>query len=187
MHLRCFVSLEIPDELKKKISEQTEPLRATGADVRWVSEKNLHITLKFLGATDETLVPKIGEKLREATSVHSPFSITLRGTGVFPNERHPRVVWIAIEDSEQLLALQADVERAMKALGFEAEDKRFEPHLTIGRLRSERYKDALLKEIALMGRQEFGIINVNSISLMQSRLSPKGSDYSRLIEVPLGR
>ncbi|MDP2166892.1 MAG: RNA 2',3'-cyclic phosphodiesterase [Thermodesulfovibrionales bacterium] len=186
MDLRCFISLELPAGVRDNISGTVERLNAAGADVRWVRPENLHLTLKFLGDTPDALLPEIRGKLLEAASAFKPFSVELRGAGAFPTARHPKVVWIGVKDADSLKGLQAAVEAAMSGLGFDPEEKRFVPHLTVGRVRSERGKDALSKGIVSLEGVSFGFVEVRSVSLMKSELSPKGPKYSVLYDIPLG-
>jgi 2'-5' RNA ligase len=187
MDLRCFIAIELPEALRRRIGEATERLRSTDADVRWVRPEGLHLTLKFLGSTPEELVPEITRELQEAMSGHRRMRLRLSGAGVFPSERRPRVVWIGLVDSDRLIGLQKDVETAMEALGFEPEDRPFTPHLTLGRLRSPRGSAALLKELGLLKEEAFDEIEVQDIVLMRSELKPTGAVYHRLQSIPLGR
>lgn len=187
MDLRCFIAVEFPDEVKGNIGAFIERLRATKADVRWVSSKNLHLTLKFLGNTPEEIIPGVNKKLSEAARLHNSFQIQLFGAGVFPNAKLPRVVWLGIRDSDEMVNLQKDVDESMKEFGFEPEDREFRPHLTIGRVKSPKNKDILMKELAILKEADFGKINVESIVLMKSELKPAGAEYSRLSEIRIGK
>lgn len=186
MDLRCFIAIELPEGLRKRISEVSERLRSTDADVRWVRPEGMHLTLKFLGSTPEELVPEIKRKLTEAMRGHRKMRLRLSGAGVFPNERRPRVVWIGLVDSDRLVGLQRDVETAMEALGFEPEGRPFTPHLTLGRLRSPRGTAALLREIEALKDEAFDDIEVGEVAVMKSELKPAGAVYHRLHSIPLG-
>jgi 2'-5' RNA ligase len=111
----------------------------------------------------------------------------LKGAGVFPDRKRPRVVWVGLEDSDELVSIQRDVEEAMAGVGFEPEGRAYSPHLTIGRLKSPRRRDILLRELDSLVGVEFGRMEVAEISLMQSTLKPSGAEYSRLLAAPLGR
>jgi 2'-5' RNA ligase len=187
MSLRCFIAIELPDALKGEIASRTEGARNCGADAKWVKTENLHLTLKFLGNTSEELMPDIKDALAGAVAGHKSFAIRFKGAGVFPDRKRPRVIWVGIEDSGSLVALQKEVEEAMAAQGFEVEGRAYSPHLTIGRLKSPRRRDLLLKELDTLGGEEFGSIEVTEISMMKSTLKPSGAEYSRLFSVPLGR
>ncbi|MDI6744478.1 MAG: RNA 2',3'-cyclic phosphodiesterase [Thermodesulfovibrionales bacterium] len=187
MGLRCFISLELPEELKKNIYIPIEKLKATGADVRWVQPENLHLTLKFLGDTTEEQLKNISEKLISLAKAHERFYLHISGAGVFPNLKHPRVVWLGMHDSEEVIRLQRDIDESMEGLGFKRDEKQFAPHLTIGRVGSLKNKDALMKELATLKEVDFGKIKVINITLMKSELKPGGAEHFKLNEIPIGK
>lgn len=186
MDLRCFISIEIPDAVKNSIENVIDSLRKSGADVKWVSNKNIHITLKFLGSTDESLIDAIREALAKKISAYSPFSLALSGTGYFPSGRHPRVIWIGIEDPGVLADLQKDIDKEMMRFGYPEEIRPFSPHLTIGRVRSDKRMTEMLKRIDEFRTAGFGELEIKGITLMKSELKPAGAQYYSLAEIPFG-
>ncbi|MBI4690412.1 MAG: RNA 2',3'-cyclic phosphodiesterase [Nitrospirae bacterium] len=186
MDIRCFIAIELPEEIKKDIDAHVERLKATGADVKWVKVENLHLTLKFLGSAPEKMIPDISRKLLEIAKQHNSFYIRMSGAGVFPNMKFPRIVWLGINDSDEIKRLQRDIDESMKEFGFEPEDRDFSPHLTIGRVRSSRNKDNLMKELTTLKDVDFGNIKVEKITLMKSELKTTGAEYFRLSEIPIG-
>ncbi|MEK7742474.1 MAG: RNA 2',3'-cyclic phosphodiesterase [Nitrospirota bacterium] len=187
MWLRCFISLELPEELKKNIYGYIEKLKAAGADVKWIPPENLHLTLKFLGDTTEELLKSINERLISLSKSHDRFSLQISGAGAFPNIKYPRVVWLGVHDSEEIIKLQHDIDESMAGLGFKRDEKQFTPHLTIGRVKSMRNKDALIKELATLKEVDFGKIEVINITLMKSELKPGGAEHFKLSEIPIGK
>lgn len=183
--IRCFIAVNIPDEIKKSVSAMTAELRSSGADVKWPAIENLHITLKFLGNTDDSAIPKIKGALDDLAKRHESFNAGLKGAGAFPNIKHPRVVWIGVMDGEKLSALAGDVESSMAVLGYAPETRGFSPHLTIGRTRSMRGIAALQKEINAIKDAAFGEFRVDRIALMKSELSPSGAKYTKLHKIGL--
>ncbi len=186
MGLRCFIAIDISETIKKEIAELVETLIKYDADVKWVKAANLHLTLKFLGDTPETAIPQIQKGLSTVLSSYKPFCIKIRGTGVFPNRKYPRVYWIGIEDAGILKNLKEDIENSMIHCGFRKEDKDFNPHLTIGRVRSLKGVINIVKELGAFQEKEFGVINVEGIKIMRSDLKPKGPEYTCLHEIPFG-
>jgi len=186
MGLRCFIAIELPEELKRNIYVHVERLKASGADVKWVPLENLHLTLKFLGDTPEEQLNNINEKLVFLAKAHARFYLQVAQAGVFPNLKHPRVIWIGMRDSEEVIRLQQDIDEAMAELGFERDDKQFTPHLTIGRVKSLKNQDALTQELATLKTVDFGKIEVNNITLMKSILKPSGAEHLKLREISLG-
>ena len=101
-------------------------------------QKNLHLTLKFLGSTPEELLTEVNRKLSSIAKLHDRFTSRIFGAGVFPDIKQPRVIWLGIKDAEDMIKLQKDADESMAELGFKKEDREFSPHLTIGRARSPK-------------------------------------------------
>ena len=185
--VKVFYSAGIAGELKKKIYGCIEKLKAAGSDVKWIRTENLHLTLKFLGDTTEELLKSINERLISLSKSHDRFSLQISGAGAFPNVKYPRVVWLGVHDSEEIIKLQHDIDESMEGLGFKRDEKQFTPHLTIGRVKSMRNKDALIKELATLKEVDFGKIEVINITLMKSELKPGGAEHFKLSEIPIGK
>jgi 2'-5' RNA ligase len=187
MYLRCFIAIEIPESMKKYICELIDILKKQNVDIKWVTHENLHLTLKFLGNTPEILLPKISESLINIVLSYETFYIKIYTLGIFPNKRHPRVIWVGVEDSGILNKLQKDIEDSMVLLGYQKEEKEFKPHLTLGRVRSQKGILNLINELDNFKERDFGYVSVKSIKLMKSELKPKGAEYSCLYEIPFGQ
>jgi RNA 2',3'-cyclic 3'-phosphodiesterase len=187
MNLRCFIAIEIPELIRKEISGLIDNLKKYDADVKWIHAENIHLTLKFLGNTPEILLPKINDSLSAVVASYKPFYITIGDTGVFPNRKFPKVCWIGIEDTGMLKTLRGDIETSMKRLGFKSEEREFNPHLTIGRVRSRQGMISILNELDQYKGRTFGGITVDRISIMKSELKPEGAEYTCLYEAPFGK
>jgi RNA 2',3'-cyclic 3'-phosphodiesterase len=186
MNLRLFIAIDLPEQIKEEISELIEILKKYDADVKWIIPGNLHLTLKFLGSTADTLPEKIRDSLLPVVSSYEPFYITIEGTGVFPGEKRPRVLWTGIVDSDHLKALRDSIDRTLSLLGFPKDVNNFHPHLTLGRVRTQQGMISLMKELRNSHEKLFGKFLVDRIKLMKSDLKPKGPEYTCLNELPLG-
>ena len=186
MHLRCFIAIEITETIKKDMGGLIEVLKKYDADVKWVNSENLHLTLKFLGNTSEGMIPKIIESLTKIAFFYNPFYITIYTMGVFPNRKYPKVIWAGVEGSDMLKKLRDDIEDSMSLIGYQKEDKKFHPHLTLGRVRSQRGIVNLIHGLDNFTGKDFGSIEVRNIKLMQSELKPTGAYYYCLQEIPFG-
>jgi 2'-5' RNA ligase len=126
MYLRCFVAIGIPEPIKRDVGEFIEILKKYNVDIKWVIHGNLHFTLKFLGNTPQVLLPKIREALLNIVLSYEPFYIRIYSTGVFPNKRHPRVIWVGVEDSGILKNLKNNIKNSFPILHSEGFDLRRE-------------------------------------------------------------
>jgi 2'-5' RNA ligase len=185
--VRTFIAVELPQHVKAALEEVQKELKETGADVRWVRPESIHLTLKFLGEIDEESVVRIRKVMEGVASAHRPFEVEVKGMGCFPNLKQPRVIWVGVLDRQKALAsLQEGVEEAVGLLGFEREERPFRPHLTLGRVRTAKGRQALLERMGSMLGQEFGTFEVHSVILFKSDLHPSGARYTPLWEMALG-
>lgn len=185
--MRTFIAVELPQHVKAALEEVQKELKETGADVRWVRPESIHLTLKFLGEIDEESVVRIRKVMEGVASAHRPFEVEVKGMGCFPNLKQPRVIWVGVLDRQKALAsLQEGVEEAVGLLGFEREERPFRPHLTLGRVRTAKGRQALLERMGSMLGQEFGTFEVHSVILFKSDLHPSGARYTPLWEMALG-
>lgn len=179
--MRTFIAVNLTDDIRQALSRTQEALKEKGADVSWVKPENLHITLKFLGEVEETRLQELRETIASSLRGTTPFRLTLEGLGVFPNLRAPRVVWAgAKEGAAELAALQARIEEGLCRIGFPREERLFIPHLTLGRVRSLRGREALVEGISKATSAAFGEMVLESVELMKSQLHPSGSTYTVL-------
>jgi 2'-5' RNA ligase len=185
MGIRCFIAIEIPEPLRVAIGDTIEALKQCGADVKWVSSENIHITLKFLGDTEESLLSAIQERLSKKLFNYKPFCIRISGAGSFPPGKHPRVIWVGIDESSALKTLHGEVESGMRELGYAAEERPFLAHITVGRVKSGRRLSDVAKKLAESREIEIGNFEVKSIKLMKSELGRGGPVYTCLAEIPL--
>jgi len=184
--LRSFIAIELPEAVKSALSEFQQELNKCGADVRWVNPLNVHLTLKFLGEINEKDVCRIIKAVEGTCRKYTSFYLEIAGAGVFPNKRSPRVLWVGINGNGTFTALQQEIEDTMAFMGFEKENRKFVPHLTLGRFRSLIGKEALLDKIELHQATKFGAIDVKTVSFMKSDLGPAGAKHTRVAEIFLG-
>ena len=177
--MRTFVAIDLPSEIRRKITQLIALLQPTTTQVRWSRADGLHLTLKFIGEIAPEKVAEVTNRL-SAIRIAAPLSLAIRGAGYFPNERSPRVIWLGVEAGPDLPALAAQVEEALLPLGIAKENRPFAAHLTLGRLKVPG-KIPLLQEV--LRRQEpleFGSFAAEEFFLYESQLSPGGSVYRKI-------
>ena len=182
LSVRCFISVDVEEQglLDALVGVQGE-LLSTGADLKLVKRENIHVTMKFLGDVGEDLVEKLKDFIGGVE--FSPFHVELRGVGVFPNLRRPRVVWAGLtEGVEELSRVYREVESGVTGLGFRSEVRGFSPHITLARVRSGRSRDAFLERLRGHADDGFGGFLVERVKLKRSVLTPRGPVYSTLAE-----
>lgn len=180
---RGFIAIDVP--ISTILQDLLDSIKGTRANVKVVEAKNIHITLKFLGDTQIIHIEKIEEIIKESIRSTQPFTLQLKGTGVFPNEKYVKVLWVGIQQAEPLIPIVKDLNSKLNNLGYKKENKPFSAHLTIGRMRSAEGKNDILEILHQHGDTLFSEIPVNSIKLKQSVLTPKGPIYSTKKEIML--
>ena len=180
--IRSFLSFDIEDEVvRKKLSTVQDSLVQTGADLKIVEPRNIHITIRFLGDITSNMVEKVFGEMQKVQFI--PFTVRIAGLGAFPDLRYPRVVWARItEGAEQLRTIFNQLEPRLQGLGFTPNSKGFSPHLTIARVRSGGSKAQLAEFITKNASYNFGVINAECLRLKKSDLTPRGPIYSTLKE-----
>lgn len=183
--MRSFIAIELPESIHKALAVVQSEYKETGADIRLVKPDNIHLTLKFLGDIPEAEVEKVEEVLKTVCGRYEPFEIGVCRTGIFPPKGSPRVLWAGLRNNNHLTDLQRDIEDGLADIGFKKENRRFIPHLTIGRFRSSRRKEAVDEIIRSHENDGFGEMTARSVCLMKSELRPEGARYSKISETYL--
>ncbi len=172
--LRLFVGIELPPELKLKVST----LCAGVPEARWVDPGNLHLTLRFIGEVDEGLASDIDAALMR---IEAPrFAVALAGIGQFGT----RSLWVGVEKNPALHHLQTKVESALQRLGLAPETRRYAPHVTLARLKPPvgQKLQAFLSAHALFRAEPF---DVRRFNLIASYLTKSGAIYEDQADYPL--
>lgn len=177
--MRCFVAVEISDDLKSGIISLQKSLPEI--DAKLVEEENLHFTLKFLGEIDDKNLSESTKILSNTVKEFRPFSAVIRGAGAFPNINYARVLWLGCPE---LYNLQKAVDDSLSLL-FKKE-REINPHLTIARIRSARSKQELMDFINKNKNIEIGSFVVKEIKLKKSILTQKGPIYEDIEVFRLG-
>lgn len=191
--MRAFIAIELPAEIKELLSKIQNRIMRAEADVKWVLPKNIHLTLKFLGEIDGQQQENISKVLREITCQNEPFATAITSLGAFPKLEHPRVIWVGLDGTDEPIKRIANtLEGALEKLNFPKEERAFSSHITLGRVRSGKNRNSLVKAmteeqkmlIPLKGQKELRF-PVRKITLFKSTLSPRGPVYEAVCESDL--
>lgn len=181
--IRSFIALNLDDDVKKKICIIREKFKNLKG-LKLVEYENLHITLKFLGDIDPGQQHEIIKALENACKNIDEITIKVNKMGAFPNLRNPRVVWLGIEPNPKINKLYENIENNLYNIGFEREGKKFHPHITIGRNKTNRNNKLINKKI--VDTEDFEILSVvTKVSFIKSTLTPKGPVYNIIKDIKL--
>jgi 2'-5' RNA ligase len=183
--LRTFICIELPEQIRERIAELQRQLKAFGSGVSWTRPEGIHLTLKFLGDVESFQIETIAEAVARASYGIRAIGITVAGVGAFPNLARPRIFWIGVEErTGKLHQLQALIETELSRLGYPREQRRFSPHLTLGRVKSP---DAVKEICSKLQQQGFAPMNFSAaaIIVMRSDLKPDGAEYTPLRRIEL--
>ena len=184
--IRTFVAIKIPEDIRNGIATLQSGSKGLGGKITWVKPENMHLTLKFLGETEQRQVKNISDKLAQAVLSINQFEIKFKGAGAFPNIRKPKVFWVGTEgDNSTLIELANKIDQQMCEFGFKPENRRFSAHLTIGRVRDFKGIDPV---IHLLQKEESfspGEFIVKYVSFIKSELTRQGPIYTTLEQIKL--
>ncbi len=184
--IRAFVAIEISPALREQIAVQTLALKkALPAKIRWTTPQNIHLTLKFLGDIAPDSLPTLTHALAATAAQQTTFDIAIGGFGVFPGPKNPRIFWIGIQAPPDLAHLHRAIETTCFRLGYPPEEKPFNPHLTLGRLRDQADMTSLRPALQQIQIGPLGQVTISSLTLFRSDLRPQGPIYAPLAHFPL--
>lgn len=182
--IRTFISIDLPENIKRNISDLQNRLKVLGGRVGWVRPEAIHLTLKFLGDIDEKKIPEIEAATRKAGKEFNPFHIQILGLGVFPNFKKPRIIWLGVnEGGDNLIRLQSKIEDEIEKIGYPREERNFKPHLTIGRVKETHGLKQLIDTIDAEREIDLDGFDATEVLIMKSELRPDGAIYTRLCEI----
>lgn len=175
--MRAFVAIDVPSRVLDALVEFQEELSATGGDFKLVERENLHFTVKFLGEIGEAQVPEVLSRLGELKLPKGV--VDVRGAGAFPNPRSPRVIWagVAPESEEVIGPIAREVIGTLEGIG-ERDDRPFQAHITLGRVRTPRNSREIGEFIEKHSGRSFGAAELSELKLKSSRLTPSGPVYN---------
>ena len=181
--MRAFVAIDLPDPIRAALAEAQQGFRSVCSDARWTRPEGIHLTLKFLGEISDVQAGQVVEALAQI-GPFDPFSVEVSGFGFFPQAQRPRVFWAGVVAPQALAELAARVESHAESLGFARENRAFSPHLTLARFQVPRPQPALLEAVADRATPSLGSLEVSEFFLFESKLSPLGAQYRKIMRFP---
>jgi 2'-5' RNA ligase len=187
MGIRSFLAFELPQDIKQIVTRVSGETRKSSLDVRWVRPEFIHLTVVFMGDIESEQIPPMGESLSAVCSHHSPFRISLKPMGCFPNSRNPRVIWLGIDgDLDRMSRFRDDLQRALSSFGIKEEDRAFRPHLTLGRFKKPGKRQMELEQLLATYRDlSSPACTLSELVLFRSDLKPGGAMYTKILSWPL--
>jgi RNA 2',3'-cyclic 3'-phosphodiesterase len=187
--IRAFIAIELSPAIHQALNGVmlTYKRHALQA-VHWVPEKNIHLTLRFLGDSSPQQVEKIKQSSQSLVQQYPALEINVEGSGVFPNLKHPRVIWVATQIPDSLKQLQTAIENNCRLAGFDPDTRPFSPHLTLGRVSPNASSQDIEKVIKAMNEVKVGNLGqckIERVTFFKSDLNPSGPLYTPLAYFPL--
>ena len=187
MGIRSFLAFELPADIKTIVTRVSGEVRKSSLDVRWVRPEFIHLTVVFMGDIESEQVPLMGGPLGAVCANHSPFRISLKPMGCFPNSRNPMVIWLGIDgDLERMSRFMDDLQAALAPFGIKEEERAFRPHLTLGRFKKPGKRRTELEQLLATYRDlSSPAYTLDELVLFRSDLKPGGAVYTRMSSWPL--
>ncbi|MRI83968.1 MAG: RNA 2',3'-cyclic phosphodiesterase [Nitratiruptor sp.] len=161
--MRLFVGTFTPLTNYRQIKEDFSFLQG-----RWVPERNLHLTLLFLGEV------RVVESIRYRLSAlrYDPIQLSIEGLGFFGSP--PRILFARVDPTPL-----EPIHTQLCHLLDRKPDRPFRPHITLARIRQCTRRQSLLDGIRNYEGRTLGTFQLR-ISLIESQLTPKGPIYTPL-------
>src|SRR4030043_179224 len=187
MTIRSFLAFELPPDIKRMVKDISEDVRRSGLGLKLVKVDNIHLTVISMGNIRSEDVQAIGEEAEDVCVGCEPFEIALKGLGVFPNTRRPRVLWLGLEmETERISSFRDSLQERLLDFGVKEEKRAFTPHLTLGRFRKPERNDTILGDIISRYADIKGPVGrLEELIMFKSELRTGGAEYKRLKTCPL--
>jgi 2'-5' RNA ligase len=182
---RTFIAVKIDRDEKLEKAVQSIRSQLNNESVKWVDLNQIHITLSFLGDTSEGSIRDVSEMLIAGLRDFGDVEFTIRGIGVFKSLADPRVIWAGISDSGRLVELSDLIKSGLNELGILTEERSFNPHITLGRIRSVKNQGSLKTLIENYDGVDFQKANISEVIYFESILQQTGPLYLPLKKIRL--
>jgi len=187
-NIRAFLAIDPPENILQAMSRLQEKLkREISGRISWTKPQGQHLTLNFFGDISTEDVKNICSAVQNRIVSESKLNLKIENLGVFPDARRPRVIWCGVySDAEKLSVLQKQLDSDFAGIGFPGEDRPFQAHLTLGRIKDSRGLTGINEALTKYSAFAAGEFNCTELILFQSKLSPQRAIYTKLAEFVLG-
>ena len=184
--IRAFLAMDPSPEVLQRIADIQEVLKKTlRGSISWVRPEGIHLTLKFFGDTAADNLPPISEVVSRQAAGMRTLHLNIKGLGVFPGIRRPRVLWLGVGgEVARLIALQGVLDQGFETCGIKKEERPFRAHLTLARIKSPQGLSGLDKVLEEKEAESAGSFEAKGLILFKSDLTPKGAIYTVLADFP---
>lgn len=171
MRHRVFVAIILPSEIKRILLSIISGLKRLKIPVRWVTENNLHLSVRFLDSRTEREIEEIHEKLKTILRNKKLFTLALKEVKLFPSQTQAKVIAAKLSRSNKLEKLTQEINQGLDKLEFlKKENRSFKSHITLARIKVPLDKNITekIEKINIKGHWSVG-----NLYLMESDLSEK--------------
>ncbi len=177
--MRLFIALELSEEQRRELTLFQARFKSHYTEVRWIKPESMHLTLKFIGETDQTGVECISDVMDNVVQSEQPFEAAYSGCGVFPAPGNARIFWIGLSRGVDITTNIAErLDLSLSGQGFKKEKQQFKPHLTIGRVRQPVESKRIHEFLKSGDNFQVSPAHVNSITLFKSDLTQHGAVHT---------
>lgn len=182
--VRLFVGIKI--EKQEKIANLANQFqkKLIECNINWANSISYHLTLKFLGDVEPYYINSINTLLSHICLKHKPFTLEYNEPGFFGSFSQPKVIWFNFKDNKELNNLQKSIDNSLSELGFNMEEKKFKPHLTLARVK-KIINETDFKELFQSYPEFNDTIYIKQFQLIESVLKPSGPVYTTISEFNL--
>jgi RNA 2',3'-cyclic 3'-phosphodiesterase len=187
-NIRAFLAIDPPENILQAMSRLQEKLkREISGRISWTKAQGQHLTLKFFGDISTEDVKSICSAVQNQVVSGQSLNLKVEKLGVFPGARRPLVIWCGVTgDVEKLSGLQKQLDSDFAGIGFPRENRPFQAHLTLGRIKDPSGLTGISEALIKYNAFAAGEFNCTVLILFQSRLTPQGAIYTKLAEFALG-
>ena len=179
-NFRLFIAIKLELSGRNLLKVKTLHKSLQSEDFRWESAEKAHVTLKFLGDTDISLIPEIEKKLSDIAEKNEAFPLIIGKLGVFHKGKRPNVLFAEIKSQPNLQKLAEIIDGEMNTMGFEKENRTFSPHLTLARIKFikqlTQFENTILNEKYFLHQTQ----EIKDFHLYRSITKPEGAIYETL-------